>query len=41
LWFSPEKGAIEQGRSGRPRICRCEEEVVGNGEPARPRYKDE
>ena len=41
LWFNPEKGAIEQGRSGRPRICRCEEEVVRNGEPARPRYKDE
>ena len=41
LWFNPEKGAIEQGRHGRPRICKCEEEVGGNGEPARPRYKDE
>ena len=39
LWFNPEKGAIDQGKKGRPRMCKCE--VVNDGEPARPRYKDE
>jgi len=39
LWFNPEKGKIDQGKRGRPRMCKCED-VVSDAETTRPRYKD-
>ena len=40
LWFNPEKGAIDQGKKGRPRMCKCDREEGGNAEVPRPRYID-
>ena len=41
LWFNPEKGKVDQGKRGRPRMCKCEDEVVSDAEPTRPRYKED